>query len=203
MKAPVVDNNTYEQKVSLRVTALRQLRDIPVVMETHGGIGDVWAAVYRHVVDGVVFDKQADRAELLAHQRPTWSVYNADCTPAIRNGAGKHLCVNLLDIDPYGDSWPTIQAYFASKRPFPERMIIVVNDGLRHKVRAGGAWDSGTLEPVVQRWGNDLWDKYLDACAFLLEDAVQAAGYQVAFFDGYHCGVEQKMTHFIGELKME
>lgn len=201
MRAPQVDNSTFDQKIMLRQTAVRALNGVtPVVMETHGGIGDVFGTVYRDVVDGVVFEKDSSRTAVLAHQRPSWAVYEADCVPALQLGAGGHLCVNLLDVDPYGDPWPAIQAFMVSRRPFADSMVVVVNDGLRQKVRGGGSWDSGTLAPVVERWGNDLWGRYLEACEWLMGEAAQAAGYRVVFFDGYYTGVEKKMTHYLAVL---
>jgi len=202
MKAPAVDNNTYEQKVSLRVTALQQLGSTPVVMETHGGIGDVYAAVYRDVVDGVVFEKQADRAAILANQRPTWSIYEADCVPAVKYGAGKHLTINLLDVDPYGSCWPVIDAFFSSKRPFAERMMVVGNDGTGHKLRVQGGWQMEMMEPYLAKYGNHkLWELYPDVAEEILTDLVAQAGYEVTFWDRYRCGVELKMLHFVAVLE--
>lgn len=197
------DNNTYSEKVMLRQTAVSLLTEPLVVMETHGGIGDLWAAVYRDVEDGVVFEKRPDRTTLLATQRPTWAVYEGNSERAIALGAGAHLCVNLLDVDPYGDPWPTIQAFFGSERPFAREMVVVVNDGLRQAVRGGTAWNSKTLEPVVQRFGNELWDQYLAACQWLMEAAAAVAGYQVVFFDGYYCGTGLCNTHYVARLVME
>lgn len=196
------DNNTYSEKVMLRQTAVSLLNASPVIMETHGGVGDLWAAVYADVEDGVVFEKRPDRTTLLALQRPTWAVYEGKSERALTLGAGAHLCVNLLDVDPYGDPWPTIQAYFGSERPFAEEMVVVVNDGLRQTVRAGTAWNSKTLEPVVQRFGNELWDQYLSACQWLMEEAAALAGYQVVFFDGYYCGTGLCNTHYVARLMM-
>lgn len=200
-RAPQVDNGTYQEKLMLRQTALRALGGAtPVVMETHGGIGDLGATLYKDVVDGVVFEKESDRTLVLAHQRPSWAVYEGDCVNAIRLGAGAHLTVNLLDVDPYGDPWPAIQAFFGSTRPFAPRMVVVVNDGLRQKVRGGGAWDSSTLAPVVEIWGNNLWGRYLEACEWLMKQAADKAGYQVDLFEGYYTGVEKKLTHTLSIL---
>ena len=197
------DNNTYPEKVMLRQTAV-SLVDAPlVVMETHGDIGDIWATVYRDVAEGIVFEKRPDRTTLLAQQRETWAVYEGDSARALALGAGAHLTINLLDVDPYGDPWPTIQAFFGSERPFANEMVVVVNDGLRQMVRSGAAWNSKTLEPVVQRFGNDLWEQYLAACKWLMETAVAEAGYQVIFFDGYHCGTGLCNTHYLARLMLE
>jgi hypothetical protein len=204
MNNPQVDNNTFEQKIMLRKTALNQLAawgDTAVVMETHGGIGDVWSALYHDIADGVVMEKKGDRAIHLAHQRPSWAVYECDSVHALTYGAGKHLAVNLLDVDPYGSCWDTVRAFFTSERPFARRMVLVVNDGMRQKVRVGGAFDTEILQPVVQKWGNDLWDIYLDVCRYLVGSFTAVPGYRVTFFDGYYCGVELKMTHFVAVLE--
>ncbi len=201
MRAPKQDNITFDQKVMLRQTAVSLIQN-PVIMETHGGYGDVYQALYHEIENGVVFEKDANRTTHLAHQRPSWAVYEADCVTTIGLGAGSHLCVNLLDIDPYGDPHPTIKAFFNSQRPFAQKMVMVVNDGLRHVVRGGKAWDVGTLQPVVQQWGNDLWNHYLEACEWLVREAAAVAGYEVTFFEGYYTGIELKMTHYLVKLEM-
>lgn len=184
----------------LRRTALAQLSGTPVIVETHGGVGDVWSAVYRDVAEGVVFEKDPFKVVKLASQRPSWAVYEADCVSALTGGAGGHLCANLLDVDPYGSAWPTIQAFFRSERPRADKVAVVVNDGLRMKIRGGGAWDTKILEPMVQRHGNDLWSRYLEVCEELMSETAEAAGYTVSFFDGYYCGIEKKMTHYLSVL---
>ena len=203
-KPPKLDNSTFDQKVMLRMTAVNLLTSkgiTPVVMETHGGIGDVYSALYTEFDGGVVFEKAKDRTAGLAHQRPSWAVYEADCETAVALGAGAHVTVNLLDVDPYGAEWPVIQAYFKSQRPFADYMVIVVNSGLRHKLRTGGGWDVEYLSPYVERYGNhNMWDRYLDVCQDLLADTVKDK-YSLEFFEGYFTGVEKKMTHWLAALR--
>lgn len=204
-RAPLIDNSTFDQKVMLRMTARQMLwtKDItPVVMETHGGLGDVYGTVYTDVAEGVVFEKDGSRTAALAHQRPSWAVYEADCETAVALGAGGHLRVNLLDVDPYGAEWPVIRAFFNSPRPYADYMVVVVNSGLRHKLRTGGGWDVDYLADAVAKYGNhNMWARYLDVCADLLEDA--ARGYTVEFFDGYYTGIEKKMTHWLAALRQD
>ena len=195
------DNDSIDDKVALRQVALSAVRDKPVIMKTHGGMGAIYDRLYYPYDQGVVFDKDSLKAQMLSQQRPTWCVYQADVEKALSLGAGAHMEINYLDLDPYGDSWPTINAYFGSKRPFAKRMIVVVNDGLRQKIRAGGAWDSKTLEPIVLMWGNQLWDKYLDACKVLLGMAIKDTGYEIKVFEGYYTGNGKKLTHFMAILE--
>lgn len=194
------DNVTFDQKVSLRKVGLSLLDEPPVIMETHGGIGDIYSAIYHPYEDGVVLEKDSLKCEILSRQRPTWAVYQADSPLALKQGVGSHLKINFLDLDPYGDCWPTMQGFFESKRPFAKRMVVCVNDGLRQKVRTGGAWDSSTLEPVVHLLGNNIWPVYLEACKILLNQAVTTVGYRVRKFEGYYAGVGKKLTHFIAIL---
>ena len=87
-RAPKQDNLTLHQKVMLRQTALAMLRgETPVICETHGGRGDVFASVYTGVECGAVFEKDPDKSVLLAAQRPTWSVYETDVEMAMAAGA--------------------------------------------------------------------------------------------------------------------
>lgn len=195
------DNGTLPVKIELRKLALQQVTE-PVVAETHGGYGEIYDACYYGVVSaGIVFEKDFMRSSFLAKQRPQWSVYEGDCERALLAGVGSHLCANVLDVDPYGSSWGPIRAFFASPRPLAARMVVVVNDGLRQKISIGSSWQVKTLQPLVERFGNGLWDKYLDVCGVLLQEAVEPVGYGVKFFDGYYAGTDKKMTHFLAVLE--
>lgn len=194
------DNTTFRRKLRLRRLALRVLGQTPVVMETHGGYGRLWLECYRDVVDGVVFEVDGHKADTLAEQRPSWAVYQADCVTALAGGAGAHLAINLLDVDPYGEPWPVLDAFFASERPRPNRMVVVVNDGLRRNVRFGFAWHVGSLAPIVERYGNDLFDRYLEACEEIMQQKAAQAGYAVSRFSGYYCGEKKNMTHYLAIL---
>lgn len=202
--SPKMDNRTRSQKIMLRQTALSYLRGAtPVVCETHGGRGDIYAALYTGIADGVVFEIAPERAEALAAQRPTWAVYQADVEIALAAGAGAHLEVNYLDVDPYGSSWETLEAFFASRRPRPARLVVVVHDGLRLKASSGAAWSTARLAPFVARYGNHrIWREYPTRICRELMDAVTApAGYAVRVFESYATGHEQKMVHMLAVLE--
>lgn len=196
------DNSTYTQKVHLRQRALDLLGiDCPVVMETHGGAGKLFDKVYAHLPRGVVFEKDIKKADRLGLQRPTWAVYEADCVAALGAGAGGHIAVDLLDVDPYGECWLAISAFFGSQRPFAPRMVIVVNDGLRQSLSLGKAWSVGSMRGMVERFGNDLHPVYLEVCEVLLKEKAADAGYTVSRFHGYYCGYSQANTHFLAVLE--
>jgi hypothetical protein len=194
------DNSTAAQKLALRRQALTMMRAEPVVMETHGGAGHLWRQCYSHIPQGVVFEQQAAKAAVLAHQRPTWTVFEGDCVGALEAGAGRHLAVNFLDVDPYGEPWPTLEAFFTSERPRPAELQVVVNDGLRQKIRIGGGWQVGSMAELVERYGNDLRPRYLECCEELLTQLSARAGYTLALFTGYYCGEKQDMTHYWATL---
>ncbi len=195
------DNSTIAKKIGVRRAALRALcNEAPVILETHGGTGGIYREVYTEVWQGVVFETDAKKAEILAHQRPSWSVYEADCEKALRAGVGAHLTINLLDCDPYGDPWPVLDAFFSSERSFAEHMLVAVNDGLRQKLKMGGAWSTGSMSGMVARFGNDLQGIYLDVCEVLMAEKAAQAGYRLHRFNGYYCGHAQQMTHYLAEL---
>ena len=195
------DNSTFPQKVALRQEALRLLYASPVIMETHGGVGKLFDAVYAHVERGVVFEKDADKTAVLGKQRPSWAVYEADCVTALQEGVGGHLAVNFLDIDPYGECWPVVDAFFGSKRPFADYMVITINDGLRQSLALGKAWAVGSMQSIVARYGNDIHNKYLDVCQVLLKEKAAMAGYSINRFHGYYCGYSRANTHFMAVLE--
>ena len=194
------DNSTLKEKVALRQALMRRVKE-PVIMETHGGLGRLWKACYRSVKEGIVFEKHPVRAGWLALQRPTWAVYEADCVRALINGVGAHLVVNLLDVDPWGDPWPAIDAFFNSERPRADTLWVVVNDGLRQLMRRGGAWRARTLQPMVARYGNALHGKYLQVCREMMEEKAGAGGYGLVSWAGYYCGHAKQMTHYLAELR--
>lgn len=194
------DNSTFKQKVALRKLMLDQIGETPVILESHGGMGQVWAAVYASVEQGAVFEKDEDKAGMLARQRPTWAVYEADCIQSLLGGAGDHLTVNVVDLDPYGEPWPAIDAFFASSRPRVDRLWVVVNDGLRQSVRMGTAWTVESLAPAVQMFGNRLRNRYLDVCKWMLKEKAAVADYRLDRFAGYYCGHGKQMTHYLALL---
>ena len=198
------DNSTFPYKVALRTQALARLAacgiDAPVVMETHGGTGALFAACYPHLERGVVFEKDARKSARLGKQRPTWAVYEGDCVAALKAGVGGHLAVDLLDVDPYGEPWPVLDAFFTSPRPFAPVLAIAVNDGLRQSLGLGRAWDVGSLTCMVEKYGNDLHPVYLEICAELMTSKAASAGYRVEHFAGYYCGANSAITHYLALL---
>lgn len=200
------DNVTLSQKVMLRQTALAALGGAtPVILETHGGRGDVWSALYTEVEEGVVFETDADKATALAAQRPAWSVYEADVEMALAVGAARHLTFNYLDVDPYGSAWETLEAYFTSKRPFASRLVVVVNDGLRFRAGGGMAWQTERLAPFVERYGNHaVWRDYpTRICRELMTRTTATAGYALRHFESYPTGHAGKMVHMLAILELE
>ena len=190
------DNSTYLQKLTLRTELLGCLAESPVVMETHGGAGKLWQACYSHVERGIVFEKDPAKVDVLAKQRPGWSVYEGDSEKAIAAGFGAHLPVNFLDCDPYGQPWNVIDGFLFSRRPKPNMLCIVVNDGLRQKVQLNGGWDVGSLPPVIEKYGNGLYKKYLEVCEILLKAKAAQVGYDLSRFWGYYTGHGNGMTHY-------
>ena len=200
---PKKDNSTFRLKAQLRSKALREL-DQPVVLETHGGWGKLFDQCYRDVPVGIVFENNVRKAEYLARQRPTWAVYEADCVRALREGVGSHLEVNFLDLDPYGEPWPAIDAFLTSDRPFPARLVVVVNDGLRQFLRTGSGWRATSVAEGLATRGNAvLHDEYLSICREMLERKAARQGYQLKRWAGYHCGFKLSMTHYAAVFEKE
>lgn len=194
------DNSTLRYKVSLRRNLLREI-ERPVILETHGGWGAVYARCYMGVEQGVVCEKDPDKAAALARQRPTWAVYECDCVSALGAGAGSHLPVNFVDIDPYGEPWPVLDAFLNSDRELPDVLALAVNDGLRQKVAMNGGWDVESLTGIVSRYGAaNTYDHYLDICRELVEEKAGQKGYSLARWAGYYCGANDQMTHYAAIL---
>jgi hypothetical protein len=104
-----------------------------------------------------------------------------------------------LDLDPYGSPWGFLAAFLQS-RPLERALWIVVNDGLRQKLRMGGAWHVGCLAEIVARRGNDLHDVYLDVVEEMAAELAKKAGGRLDRFGGYYCGSGKQMTHWTAKL---
>lgn len=189
-------------KAALRRSLLAQI-DSPFVLETHGGFGHIYRQVYHSVPVGVVFEKDPEKTAVLAKQRPTWAVYEADCEIAIADGAVDEWHFNFIDLDPYGEPWPVIDALFSRRdRDWPATLAIAVNDGLRKKVKMNCAWSVGSLADAVARYGNAaMYANYLDVCRELLAEKAGQVGYTLARWTGYYCGHADQMTHYAAVLK--
>jgi hypothetical protein len=196
------DNSTFSRKAELRVKALLEL-ERPVVLETHGGFGKLFSRCYSHVPDGVVFETKPEKCAVLARQRPSWAVYEADCVRALGAGVGHHLPVNFVDLDPYGEPWPVLDAFFAGLRRGPGRLVLVVNDGLRQKLKMNGGWNVASKRTVVDRLGNGaMYSNYLAICRDLVKAKGGAAGYELKNWTGYYCGFADQMTHYAAVLEV-
>ncbi len=198
------DNQTYPQKKALRLRALRELAEMgidrPSILETHGGAGVLWAACYPHLTEGTVFEKDALKTSKLGKQRPTWAVYECDCVNALAHGVGNHLAYDLIDTDPYGETWPALDAYFSSQRPHNDKLVVVANDGLRVNLMLNRAWKVGSLQEAVERHGTDIFPIYLEVCEELIAAKAAKAGYQLDRFSGYYTGRNGNMTHYLAVL---
>ena len=195
-----LDNKTYLEKSRLRKQMLSKLDDMPVILETHGGKGDLFRRCYADVETGLVFETDPAKAEKLVYQRPNWAVYETDCVWGLENGVGSHLKVNFVDADPYGQAWHVLEAFFNSQRPRAEQVIVVVHDGVRASLQRFGSLNMDIFAPIVEQIGElNLHRKYLDVCEQLLDDVVSTAGYVVAGFGGFYSKRDKNQTHFFAD----
>src|SRR3989304_1028246 len=81
-------------------------------------------------------------------------------------------------------------------------MFVVVNDGLRMSARLRTAWHTGSLAPIVGKYGNDLGPVYLDVCGELMRGKGEKAGYRLEEFSCYYCGHLGNMTHYLARLAL-
>lgn len=196
------DNSTLTLKASLRRSLMNEIGQA-VIMETHGGYGHVYDLCYQAVERGIVFEKDAKKAAFLAQQRPSWAVYECSCEEALADGVGGHLPVNMVDMDPYGEPWPVLDAFLVGHgERMPSTWGLVVNDGLRNKVQLNGGWDVDSLKDAVAHWGAAaMHGNYLDVCRWLVDKKVATVGFTVARWAGYYCGHNQAMTHYAAVLR--
>lgn len=193
------DNSTLVSKLALRQQALACCEDRVPVLETHGGFGRLYERLYDRNL-GVVIEKDARKAEHLAGQRPFWRVYQGDAVRALAGGLAADVPFGLIDVDPYGSPFPVLEAIFEHPRRLQDRVELVVNDGLRQKVKLGGAWSVEALRPAVRRHGNNVYPIYAEVALETLEEIVAAAGYQVCAWTSRYTGHNNDMTHYWARL---
>lgn len=194
------DNSTFLLKSALRRKALKACRPGSAVLETHGGVGRLYEELYADGRSGMVIEKKEEKAEILSGQRPHWRVYQGDCIRALADGAGSDIEFGLIDVDPYGSPFPVLEAIFNHPRKLADDLQIVVNDGLRQKIKLGGAWHMESLRHIVAQRGNDLYPVYIEVAREMVEAIVARAGYKVSGWHGYYCGHAHDMTHYWARL---
>ena len=194
------DNTTFASKKKDRLEAIRLLTEPPVILETNGGMGELYNHCYHGIKNGVVFEKDKKKAVFLAEQRPSWDVWNCDCVNGIKNGIGGNKKFNLIDIDPYGSCWDIVDAVFMNGRKLAKRLVIVCNDGMRQKIQISGAGNIKQLIEIKRQYGNNIHPKYLEVCKKLLNQKAATRGLRVSSFKGYYCGHQGQMTHWLAEI---
>lgn len=186
----------------MRISLRKRLPPRPTVIETHGGRGEIFKRVYFDVDRGLVLDTDLGCVEHLAAQRPTWQVYQAQAERALELGLGSDLECDLLDVDPYGQPWPVLEAFFGSDRPFPRVMGIAVNDGLRQSLGLQAGWGCRSMQLAVERFGNAaLNDRYLEVAEWNLRRIVALRGYELTHWAGYYTGHAGDLTHYAAVLE--
>jgi len=194
------DMGEHESKLRIRRAALALVEGTPVVLEAYGGLGQVYRSLYNDIEQGVVLEKDPVKIDDLVQQRPTWAVYECDTPKALADGAGSHLEINYLDIDPYGDPWPAIEGFFSSDRPRAKRLVIVVTDGMKRKINMG-AWQLKSFQDAVAVFGNHFRDRYMEVCKWMLVRYAEKAGYKLVKFAGYRSGHLGQMFHYAGVME--
>ena len=195
------DNSTLTNKTQLRRSLLAEIDD-PVILEPYGGKGIIWWHCYQDVMQGTVIEKQEDKADVLARQRPTWAVFCGDALAVLQSGVCRRLTYNYVDIDPYGEPWATIDLVLGGAVPLARRVGVVVHDGLRSNLRMNTAWKVAAMQWAVQQWGNErVHDNYIAICQQMLEKKAEQAGYRLLRWAGYYCGSNNTMTHYAAVLE--
>ncbi len=81
-------------------------------------------------------------------------------------------------------------------------MAVVVNDGLRQKLKLGAGWHVHSMRETVKRVGNNrLYNEYLQIAQDLLKEQSARAGYVLKEWTGYYCGHGNDMSHYAAILE--
>lgn len=188
------DNAGIQEKLRCRRAALAALGASGPVLETHAGFGVIGGKLYGS--DGVAIEKDRGKAEALAAERATWRVYCGDSARALRDGLAAEVPFSFIDLDPYGEPWPTIEAFLSHRRSVAPRFAFAVNDGLRQKIKITGGWDVGSLVAACECFGSGFYRNYLEVAEWNLRRLCHAAGVEVAEFRGFYGGFLGQMSHY-------
>lgn len=195
------DNAGLKEKLALRRAALEETDGPLVCLEAYAGEGVLGSSLYQEAACGVAIEKDERKATKLCRERPAWRVYQADAVGALAAGLSADVPFTFIDIDPYGDPHPAINAVLAPGRLLAGRVVLAVNDGLRQKVKMGGAWQAKSLRDAVRQFGGDLFDTYIEVCRWLIEKRAGEVGYHLTRFRGFYGGHAQQMTHYYAVLE--
>jgi len=196
------DNAGKWIKLAIREKLLAKI-DGPRVLEAYGGKGELGKALYL-LYPGAVFEKNEAKTSYLSEQRPMWAVYEGDCVKAMEAGIGFHHKPNFIDIDPYGTPWPALRAVFANADVLPDRLGVVVNDGLRRFAMLGCAWKCEDLAEHVKRLGNSGVHKHwLAVVRELFDEVAGRAGFVVREWAIKSAGHGDQMTHYAAIVERE
>jgi len=190
------DNKGIIQKVRLRQLVLNEIQN-PVVMETNAGFGHIFTECYQGIPVGVAFETDMEKCNALVMQRPSWAVYQNRCEPALESGCGFHVPVNFVDVDPYGDPWPIIDALLCNASKLPDRWGLAVNDGLKRYLMMGRGWKSASVGQWVAKVGNDhAHGQYLEIVRVMLTEKLAALGMEIKLWNIHSAGHGGQMTHY-------
>tara|TARA_Y100000310_G_scaffold321114_1_gene378344 strand:- start:119 stop:724 length:606 start_codon:yes stop_codon:yes gene_type:complete len=145
------DNSQWKNKITLRRHILTRL-PVRSVLEVFAGNGVMNRRCYSDIDYGVALDKDTKKCKQFARIRPSWAVYEVDAVQALAGGMADAGAFDLIDFDAWGDPWRAIYAYADNCATAPDRLGIVVTDGLRRKLNYASAFPRH-MEPEVQKYG--------------------------------------------------
>lgn len=98
------------------------------VLETHGGTGWLASTVYAGRT-GIGIELNQRKAAARARILPAWWSIVGDSASVLRSGALRWFAPAIIDVDPYGDPWPALEAAAAGVS-VPPAVVLAVTDGL-------------------------------------------------------------------------
>lgn len=191
------DNNDLEFKIKLRKSFLKSISDAPVILEIYGGSGRIFNRVYSKYEHGVVLEKNPEKVEFLCKQRPSWAVYECDSVKALSDGFYVWKNFNFIDCDPYSNPYLSLEAFFHGRKMLPENLAIVVTDGMPLAIQLrGGGWRVKIPQELVQKFGNNLNNNYIEVVRYYWNQKAAELGYTVSRFEAKMGGTRKHMCYY-------
>jgi len=164
-------------------------------------MGRAFDRVWHHARSGVVFEESETLSASLARARPHWSVYQGDAVRALAGGFAKDRPFDVVDVDVEGRALAMLDALFRPGRTFAPVVQVVVRDAGRLKAANTKGIALARVTQIIGRHGGRLADVYLQAMRECIEAFGAARGYQLTFFDGWHCGNRNALSDYWATLK--
>jgi hypothetical protein len=130
-------NSKVAHKLLVRQRVAGLLGNSAEILETFSGEGLMYDGCWS-MFSGACIDSDAAKARDSARSRPRWRTYCGDTGRALSAGWLSSVAFDVVDIDPYGEPWPYVRAFFDTERAMPDQWWLILTDGYWPQMNRSG-----------------------------------------------------------------